>query len=111
MKKEIKKLEKVIKQAKQYRDDLNDLINIDFNNPSEKLINLSKKEGFDLKDKNIQKYFNDLKLKLIKEINEFHESNINLMKEQNNNNINLFKELKKQTEQNDKNIYKININY
>ena len=110
MKKEIKKLEKVIKQAKQYRDDLNDLININFNNPSEKLINLSKKEGFDLKDKNIQKYFNDLKLKLIKEINEFHESNINLMKEQNNNNINLFKELKKQTEQNDKNIYKRNIN-
>ena len=110
MKKEIKKLEKGIKQAKQYRDDLNDLINIDFNNPSEKLINLSKKEGFDLKDKNIQKYFNDLKLKLIKEINEFHESNINLMKEQNNNNINLFKDLKKQTDQNDKNICKRNIN-
>ena len=55
-----------------------------------------------MKDKNIQKYFNDLKLKLIKEINEFHESNINLMKEQNNNNINLFKELKKQTDQNGK---------
>ena len=49
MKKEVKKLEKIIKHAKKYRDDLNDLINIDFNNPNEKLINLSKKEGFDLK--------------------------------------------------------------
>ncbi len=110
MKKEVKKLEKVIKQAKQYRDDLNDLINIDFNNPNEKLIKLSKKEGFDLKDKNIQKYFNDLKLKLIKEINEFHESNLNLMKEQNNKNINMYNELKKQSNQNDKNIYKRNLN-
>lgn len=96
MKKEVKKLEKVIKQAKKYRDDLNDLINIDFNNPSEKLINLSKKEGFDLKDKNIQNYFGELKMKLIKEINEFHESNLNLMKEQNNKNIDKFNELKNQ---------------
>ena len=109
MKKEVKKLEKVIKQAKKYRDDLNDLINIDFNNPNEKLINLSKKEGFDLKDKNIQKYFYDLKLKLIEEINEFHESNINLMKEQNNNNINRYNEMKKQINPNDNNnIYKRN---
>ena len=96
MKKDVKKLEKVIKQAKKYRDDLNDLMSIDFNNPNEKLINLSKKEGFDLKDKNIQKYFNDLKLKLINEINEFHESNLSLMKEQNNININRYNELKKE---------------
>ena len=108
MKKEVKKLEKVIKQAKRYRDDLNDLINIDFNNPSEKLLNLSKKEGFDLKDKNIQKYFDDIKMKLIKEINEFHESNLNLMKEQNDKNIDKFNELKKQIKQNDTN--KINKN-
>ena len=108
MKKEVKKLEKVIKQAKRYRDDLNDLINIDFNNPSEKLLNLSKKEGFDLKDKNIQKYFYDIKMKLIKEINEFHESNLNLMKEQNDKNIDKFNELKKQIKQNDTN--KINKN-
>ena len=102
MKKEVKKLEKVIKQAKKYRDDLNDLINIDFNNPNEKLINLSKKEGFDLKDKNIQKYFNDLKIKLIEEINEFHESNLNLMKGENDKNINRYNELKKQINKNDK---------
>ena len=95
LKKEVKKLDKIIKQAKKYRDDLNDLINIDFNNPSEKLIKLSKKEGFDLKDKNIQKYFNDLKLKLIEEINEFHESNLQLMKDNNNKNIDTYNELMK----------------
>ena len=101
MKKEVKKLDKIIKQAKKYRDDLNDLINIDFNNPNEKLIKLSKKEGFDLKDKNIQKYFNDLKLKLIEEINEFHENNLKLMKENNNNNINTLNNLMKNTKTTD----------
>ena len=80
MNKEVKQYEKIIKQAKKYRDDLNELINIDFEKPSEKLINLSRKEGFDLKDKNIQKYFYDLKMKLIKEINEFHDNNLNMMK-------------------------------
>ena len=43
------------KKAKKYRDDLNELLNMDFDNPNEKLINLSRKEGFNLKDKNIQK--------------------------------------------------------
>ena len=100
LKKEVKKLDKIIKQAKKYRDDLNDLINIDFNNPSEKLIKLSKKEGFDLKDKNIQKYFNDLKLKLIEEINEFHESNLQLMKDNNNKNIDTYNELMKKNNKN-----------
>ena len=80
MNKEVKQYEKIIKQAKKYRDDLNELINIDFEKPSEKLINLSRKEGFDLKDKNVQKYFYDLKNKLINEINEFHEKNLNMMK-------------------------------
>jgi len=106
LKKEVKKLEKIIKQAKKYRDDLNDLINIDFNNPSEKLIKLSKKEGFDLKDKNIQKYFNDLKLKLIEEINQFHESNLQLMKDNNNKNIDTYNELmKKKNKNNEGNKY------
>ena len=93
MKKEIKKLEKIIKQANKYREDLNDLINLDFNNPNEKIINLSKKKGFDLKDQNIQKYFNDLKLKLIEEINIFLEKNVKLMKEYNNKNIKTYNEL------------------
>ena len=55
MEKEAKKYEKIMKQAKKYRDDLNELLNMDFDNPNEKLINLSRKEGFDLKDKNVQK--------------------------------------------------------
>ena len=80
MEKEAKKYEKIMKLAKKYIDDLNELLNIDFNNPYEKLIILSRKEGFDLKDKNVQKYFNDLKMKLINEINEFHDNNLNMMK-------------------------------
>ena len=80
MEKEVKQYEKIIKQAKKYRDDLTELLNIDFDKPNEKLINLSRKEGFDLKDKNVQKYFYDLKMKLINEINEFHEKNLNMMK-------------------------------
>ena len=78
--KEVKKYEKIMKQAKKYRDDLNELLDMDFDNPNERLLNLSRKEGIDLKDKNVQKYFGDLKKKLINEINEFHEYNLNVMK-------------------------------
>ena len=88
MEKEVKRYEKIIKQAKKYRDDLNELLEMDFEKPNDKLINLSRKEGFDLKDKNIQKYFSDLKKKLINEINEFHEHNLNLMKGNNKNDKN-----------------------
>ena len=102
MNKEVKQYEKIIKQAKKYRDDLNELINIDFEKPSEKLINLSRKEGFDLKDKNIQKYFYDLKMKLIKEINEFHDNNLNMMKGKNKE-----KEKKINTNNNNNNNEKI----
>ena len=95
MEKEVKQYEKIIKQAKKYRDDLTELLNIDFDKPNEKLINLSRKEGFDLKDKNVQKYFYDLKMKLINEINEFHEKNLNMMKgkkEEKNNKEKIYKE-------------------
>ena len=111
MEKEVKQYEKIIKQAKKYRDDLTELLNIDFDKPNEKLINLSRKEGFDLKDKNVQKYFNDLKMKLINEINEFHEKNLNMMKgkkEEKNNKEKIYKEDK---EDNIDSIYnKKNIN-
>ena len=86
MQKEVKKYEKIMKQAKKYRDDLNDLLEMDFDNPNERLLNLSRKEGIDLKDKNVQKYFNDLKMKLINEINEFHDNNVNMMKGKNKEN-------------------------
>ena len=95
MEKEVKQYEKIIKQAKKYRDDLTELLNIDFDKPNEKLINLSRKEGFDLKDKNVQKYFYDLKMKLINEINDFHEKNLNMMKgkkEEKNNKEKIYKE-------------------
>ena len=95
MEKEVKQYEKIIKQAKKYRDDLTELLNIDFDKPNEKLINLSRKEGFDLKDKNVQKYFYDLKMKLINEVNEFHEKNLNMMKgkkEEKNNKEKIYKE-------------------
>ena len=111
MEKEMKQYEKIIKQAKKYRDDLTELLNIDFDKPNEKLINLSRKEGFDLKDKNVQKYFYDLKMKLINEINEFHEKNLNMMKgkkEEKNNKEKIYKEDK---EDNIDSIYnKKNIN-
>ena len=111
MEKEVKQYEKIIKQAKKYRDDLTELLNIDFDKPNEKLINLSRKEGFDLKDKNVQKYFYDLKMKLINEINEFHEKNLNMMKgkkEEKNNKEKIYKEDK---EDNIDSIYnKKNIN-
>ena len=107
MEKEVKQYEKIMKQAKKYRDDLTELINMDFDKPNEKLINLSRKEGFDLKDKNVQKYFHDLKMKLINEINEFHEKNLNMMKGKKENKEKIYqedKENKDDTIYNQKNI-------
>ena len=111
MEKEVKQYEKIIKQAKKYRDDLTELLNIDFDKPNEKLINLSRKEGFDLKDKNVQKYFYDLKMKLINEINEFHEKNLNMMKgkkEEKNNKEKIYKEDKEDNIDSIYNTKKIN---
>ena len=111
MEKEVKQYEKIIKQAKKYRDDLTELLNIDFEKPNEKLINLSRKEGFDLKDKNVQKYFYDLKMKLINEINEFHEKNLNMMKGRKEQKRNKEKRYKEDKEDNMDTIYnKKNIN-
>ena len=59
---------------------------MDFGNPNEKFLNFSRKEVTDLKDKNVQKYFNDFKIKLINEINEFHDNNVNMMKGKNKEN-------------------------
>ena len=111
MEKEVKQYEKIIKQAKKYRDDLTELLNIDFDKPNEKLINLSRKEGFDLKDKNVQKYFYDLKMNLINEINEFHEKNLNMMKgkkEEKNNKEKIYKEDKEDNIDSIYNTKKIN---
>ena len=111
MEKEVKQYEKIIKQAKKYRDDLTELLNIDFDKPNEKLINLSRKEGFDLKDKNVQKYFYDLKMKLINEINDFHEKNLNMMKgkkEEKNNKEKIYKEDKEDNIDSIYNTKKIN---
>ena len=111
MEKEVKQYEKIIKQAKKYRDDLTELLNIDFEKPNEKLINLSRKEGFDLKDKNVQKYFYDLKMKLINEINEFHKKNLNMMKGRKEEKRNKEKIYKEDKEDNMDTIYnKKNIN-
>ena len=104
MEKEVKQYEKIIKQAKKYRDDLTELLEIDFDKPNEKLINLSRKEGFDLKDKEVQKYFYDLKMKLINEINEFHEKNLDMMKGKKNEKINKEKIYKEDSIYNQKNI-------
>ena len=104
MEKEVKQYEKIIKQAKKYRDDLTELLNIDFEKPNEKLINLSRKEGFDLKDKEVQKYFYDLKMKLINEINEFHEKNLDMMKGKKSEKINKEKIYKEDSIYNQKNI-------
>lgn len=94
--KEEKKLNKIIDQAKKYRDDLQDLIDIDFDNPNEKLKSFAKEENLDLQDKKVQEHFFTLRKKIIDDINEFHEKNLSLMRNQNKDNIKLLKGLKEE---------------
>jgi hypothetical protein len=95
-KKEENKLSKIIEQAKKYRDDLQDLIDIDFNNPNEKLRSFAKEENLDLQDKKVQEHFLALRKKIIDDINEFHEKNLSLMRNKNKNNMKLLKDLKQE---------------
>ena len=62
------------------------MIDIDFNNPNEKIKKFAEKEGLDLKDPTIQESINGIKKKYINEINEFHQSNLMLMQQTNENN-------------------------
>ena len=93
-KSELKKLERTIEKAKNYREDLENLIDIDFNNPNEKIKKFAEKEGLDLKDPTIQESINGIKKKYINEINEFHQSNLMLMQQTNENNKKNLEELK-----------------
>ena len=68
---------------------------IDFDNPNEKLKSFALKENLDLNDLQVQKYFLQMKKKIIDEINEFHEKNLDLMKNQNENNKKLLNNIKK----------------
>ena len=95
-KKEENKLSKIIEQAKKYRDDLQDLIDIDFNNPNEKLKSFAKEENLDLQDKKVQEHFLALRKKIIDEVNEFHEKNLNKMRNKNKDNMKLLKNLKEE---------------
>ena len=94
-KKEAKNLRNIINKGKKYRDDLQNLMEIDFDNPNEKLKSFALKENLDLNDLQVQKYFLQLKKKIIDEINEFHEKNLDLMKNQNENNKKLLNNIKK----------------
>ena len=93
-KSELKKLERTIEKAKNYREDLENLIDIDFNNPNGKIKKFAEKEGLDLKDPTIQESINGIKKKYINEINEFHQSNLMLMQQTNENNKKNLEELK-----------------
>lgn len=93
-KKEMASLEKTITKAKNYRDDLQNLIEIDFKNPNEKMKNFAEKEGLDLKAPKVQESIINIKKKYIDEINQFHQDNLLLMQNTNEKNKKVLDELK-----------------
>lgn len=92
---EKEKMANVINRAKNYRTDLQRLINIDFEHPSEEILSFCKEQNLDIKDKEVREHFDKLKKDYIEEINKFHQDNLLLMKKTNDDNMTKLEQLKK----------------
>ena len=73
--KELNELNGCLNTALYYKKTLEDLINLDFNNPSEFLLDFSSKNNVDLKDENIQKEFFKIRDEHIEKVNDFYYRN------------------------------------
>lgn len=74
---EEKKILNIADKAKEYRYELQKLIDINFDNPNEELKAFAEKSKMDLKDPKVKKHFMDIKHKYLEDINKFYEKNFN----------------------------------
>ena len=72
---EEKKIFEICEKAKEYKSELQTLVDLNFENPNEDLKNFAKKNKMDLKDPKIKKYFLDIRKKYLEEINQFYDKN------------------------------------
>jgi hypothetical protein len=82
---EMRKTINIVERAKQYRDELQKLLELDFDNPNEDLKKFAEKEKLDLKDPRVKEKFFEIRKQYLEQINKFHEDNILMVKNNNQN--------------------------
>jgi hypothetical protein len=73
---EVDKLKKTLEQAKNYKSDLVDLLDINFEKPNNLVKEIAEKFNFDLKDPNVKNQFHMIKKDYIERINKFYNDNL-----------------------------------
>jgi hypothetical protein len=72
---EMRKMKKIAEQAKAYKEDLQSLLELNFENPNNELKNFAIKNNLDLNDAKVREEFFKKRKQYLEEINKFYESN------------------------------------
>jgi hypothetical protein len=76
--KDFKQMEDVVTKAKKYKLDLERLLNLDFEKPSQELREFASENNLDLADPNVKQHFTKIRDDYLKVINKFYEQNLSL---------------------------------
>lgn len=83
--KELKEIENSLNTALYYKNTLESLIDIDFKNPNQMMIDFSKENNVNLDDENVQKEFLKVRDDFIGKVNELYEKNFGDISKMNEN--------------------------
>lgn len=86
MNEEKKKLIDVAEKAKIYKDDLQKLLELNFDTPNDDLREFAKKNNLDLNDPNVRDEFFKIRKEYLDKINKFYEDNLLNVNQYNNEN-------------------------
>ncbi len=73
---EMKKMQTIVEKAKIYKDDLQKLLELNFDQPNEDLKNFAEKNNLNLSDPNVKNEFFKIRKDYIAQINKFYEENL-----------------------------------
>jgi len=90
---EVERMTAIAEKALEYRYELQKLLDLNFDKPTEELKEFAKKNNMDLKDNKVQKYFLDIRKKYLEDINKFYEKNFSKIFQNTNNLLNKTKKI------------------
>ncbi len=70
------KIQRTVEQAKHYKEELQRLLELDFENPNDSLKEFASKNNVSLKDPNVKEEFFKIRKEYIQKINKFYEENL-----------------------------------
>jgi len=82
---EVKRMNSIAEKAAEYRSELQKLLDLNFDNPSQELKEFAYNNKMDLKEPKVQKHFLEIRKKYLDDINKFYESNFSNFNNQKSN--------------------------